>query len=39
MANNYFRFSITVDQFYNEKFKDLQEKTKENYDKLKTDYK
>ena len=24
MANNYFRFSITIDEFYNEKFSTLQ---------------
>jgi hypothetical protein len=35
IANNYFRFCLTIDEFYKEKFSILQEKTKEPYDKLK----
>lgn len=39
ITNNYFRFCITVDEFYNEKFTELEEKTRDSYEILKTDYK
>lgn len=31
IANNYFHFSITIDEFYNEKFSGLMEKTKDSF--------
>lgn len=38
IANNYFKVSKEIDEFYSSKFAQLKEKTKENYDKLKDDY-
>lgn len=38
MANNYFRLIKEIDEFYQEKFTSLKEKTKESYDRLKESY-
>ena len=40
LANNYFRFSECVNEFYSEKFApQLAEKTKDAYDKIVNNYK
>jgi hypothetical protein len=38
VANNYVAFNESIEEFYHDKFSDLQARTKESYDALKNDY-